>query len=158
MAASAKNPDAELMRREAEVTTAPLDSSPTLDHLHVLVVDDEEDARDLLVTVLEKCGASVRAVGTVAEALDALRERMPDILVSDIGMPGGDGYDLIRKVRELSESRAGSLPAVALTAYADKENRRQALEAGFQIYLSKPVDPGDLAAAISNLIRPADKI
>jgi CheY-like chemotaxis protein len=83
---------------------------------------------------------------------------MPDILVSDIGMPGEDGYDLIRKVRELSESRGGSIPAVALTAYAGKENRRQALEAGFQIYLSKPVDPGDLAAAISNLVRPADKI
>jgi PAS domain S-box-containing protein len=156
-----KNLDAMLMRREDEAdatASTSLDSPPTLDDLRVLVVDDEQDARDLLVAVLERCGASVWAVGTVAEALDALRERRLDILISDIGMPGEDGYDLIRRVRSMPESQGGSLPAVALTAYAGKENRRQALAAGFQLHLSKPVDPGELAAAISSLVRPADKI
>jgi PAS domain S-box-containing protein len=158
MATSAKDVDAELRRRRAGAATASLDTSASLDDLHVLVVDDEQDARELIVTVLERRGASVWAVGSVADALTALRERRPDILVSDIGMPGEDGYELIRRVRELPESQGGSLPAVALTAYAGKENRRQALEAGFQIHLSKPVDPGELASAIASLVRPANKI
>ena len=97
------------------------------------------------------------AVGTVAEA-STLSEAEARHLISDIGMPGEDGYDLIRKVRSMPESQGGSLPAVALTAYAGKENRRQALAEGFQMHLSKPVDPGELAAAISSLVRPADKI
>ena len=117
--------------------TMPHDCPPTLDDLHVLVVDDEQDARELLVTVLERCGAAVVAVATAREALAALGvERKPDILVSDIGMPGEDGYDLIRKVRLLTEEQGGSLPAVALTAYAGEDDRRRALEAGFQIHLS----------------------
>ncbi|MGB7921901.1 MAG: PAS domain S-box protein [Pyrinomonadaceae bacterium] len=158
MAASAKNFDAETRERETTTAHGAPDGQAMLEDLSVLVVDDEQDARDLIATVLERCGASVLAVGTVAEALLALRESRPDILVSDIGMPGEDGYDLIRRVRELPESQGGSLPAVALTAYAGKENRRQALEAGFQIHLSKPVDPGELASAIASLVRPADKI
>jgi PAS domain S-box-containing protein len=160
-AASATNLDAGVMRREggaAPTASTSLECAPVLDDLRVLVVDDEQDARDLIVTVLERCGASVCAVGTVAEALDALRERRIDILISDIGIPGEDGYDLIRRVRSMPESQGGSLPAVALTAYAGKENRKQALAAGFQIHLSKPVDPGELAAAISSLVKPADKI
>ena len=100
---SVKELDAELMQREGGTAADPLECPPTLDDLHVLVVDDEEDARILLRTVLEKCGASVTAVTNVSEAIDALRERKPDILISDIGMPGEDGYDLIRWVRQLRE-------------------------------------------------------
>jgi CheY-like chemotaxis protein len=157
MAVSLEKLNAESLQH-GHTLNAPLECQPTLDDLHVLVVDDEQDARELLVTVLERCGAAVVAVATAKEALAALAKRRPDILVSDIGMPDEDGYDLIRKVRLLTEEQGGSLPAVALTAYAGREDRQRALEAGFQMHLSKPVDPTELAATISNLVRSADKV
>jgi PAS domain S-box-containing protein len=156
--APVKNLDAGLIDGEAVEAAGALDCQTTLDDLYVLVVDDEQDARELLVTVLEKCGASVLAVETVSRALETIRERRPDILVSDIGMPGEDGYDLIRKVRSMPDEQGGSLPALALTAYAGEDNRRQALEAGFQAHLSKPVDPHELAAAIAGLVRQTNKV
>jgi PAS domain S-box-containing protein len=155
--APVKELDAELMQREGG-TIAPPEFSPSLDDLSVLVVDDERDARILLTTMLEKCGASVTAVATVNEAIDALGQCKPDILISDIGMPDEDGYDLIRRVRQLREDQGGSVPAVALTAYAGEENQRQALAAGFQMHLAKPVDPVELATAIFSLIRQTDKV
>jgi CheY-like chemotaxis protein len=139
-------------------TPTPPNCPPLLTDLRVLVVDDEEDARALLLTVLEQCGASVMVVASASEALDALAEYRPDVLVSDIGMSGEDGYDLIRKVRALTEEEGGKLPAVALTAYAGEEDRKQALAAGFEMHLAKPVDPEELAAAISSLARSADKV
>ncbi len=121
-----------------------------LDGLRVLVVDDEPDARRLLVRLLEGVGATVKAAGSAAEALDALAEFRPEMLVSDIGMPGEDGFDLIRQVRSRGH-QARDLPAVALTAFVQKDDQRLALLAGFQVHVSKPADPHDLTAVIASL-------
>lgn len=127
------------------------DYLPSLDGLRVLIVDDEADARHLLTTILGQYGAQVMAAGSVCEALLALQQFHPHILVSDIGMPQEDGYTLIRKVRTLPTDQGGKIPAVALTAYAKAEDRAQALLAGFQLHVSKPVNPTELAAVVANL-------
>ena len=119
--------------------------------LRVMIVEDEEDTRELLVTALEQCGADVAAFATVAEALDAFELRSPDVLLSDLGVPGEDGYSLIRKVRSRPASLGGDVPAAALTAYVRAEDRRQALAAGFQAHLAKPIDPSDLVATVARL-------
>ncbi|HEX8494936.1 MAG TPA: ATP-binding protein [Pyrinomonadaceae bacterium] len=126
--------------------------SAILDGLRVLVVDDEPDARELLTVVLESQGASVRAVGSAAEALDLIELLKPDVMVSDIGMPNDDGYSLMRKVRTLSADEGGATPAVALTAYAGDDARQMTLAAGFQIHLAKPIDPTELLTAIASLV------
>ncbi|HVR95847.1 MAG TPA: response regulator [Thermoanaerobaculia bacterium] len=126
-------------------------SLPPLDGLHVLVMDDEVDTRDLVSTALIHSGARVTAVSSVAEALDALDRLRLDVLVSDIGMPGEDGYSLMRKVRAREPERGGLMPALALTAYARAEDRTQALAAGFQMHVAKPVDPAALIAAVASL-------
>jgi PAS domain S-box-containing protein len=128
------------------------DCQPELAGLRVLVVDDEPDARELLTTVLEQCSAEVLTVGTAAETLEKIGEFKPHILVSDIGLPGVDGYDLIRQVRAKEKSEnARRIPAVALTAYARADDRMKALAAGFQMHVSKPVEPAELAAVIASL-------
>ncbi|MEI1375127.1 ATP-binding protein [Nostoc sp. UHCC 0926] len=124
---------------------------PRLDDLRVLIVDDEADARHLLTTILGQYGAQVIAAASACEALLALQQFHPHILVSDIGMPQEDGYTLIRQVRALPKDQGGRIPAVALTAYARPEDRTQALLAGFQLYVPKPVNPGELAAVVANL-------
>jgi CheY-like chemotaxis protein len=117
-------------------------------------VDDEPDARDLLVAVLEQEGARVTAVGSAAAALEALsREPRPDILLSDIAMPHEDGYMLIRRIRALPPDDGGLIPAVAVTAYARAEDRRVALTAGFQAHLTKPVRPIELTTIVGSLAR-----
>jgi two-component system CheB/CheR fusion protein len=122
-----------------------------LDGLRVLVADDEVDARDALVTVLERYGAKVTAAASAAEAMEALRRGVPDVLVSDIGMPGEDGYELMRKVRKLAPEEGGRLPALALTAYAGDDDRSQASLAGYQAYLTKPVSPAELVATVARM-------
>jgi signal transduction histidine kinase/ActR/RegA family two-component response regulator len=129
----------------------PLDSLPELDGLRVLVVDDEADARELLTTILRQYKVEVAAVASAGEALEALQRLKPNVLVSDIGMPGEDGYALIRKVRALDIEQGGQIPAVALTAYARAEDRIRALAAGFQLHIPKPVNPEELAAVVANL-------
>ena len=124
---------------------------PRLDDLRVLIVDDEADARHLLTTILGQYGAQVIAAASAYEALLALQQFHPHILVSDIGMPQEDGYTLIRQVRALPKDQGGRIPAVALTAYARAEDRTQALLAGFQLHVPKPVNAGELAAVIANL-------
>lgn len=124
---------------------------PTLNGLRVLVVEDEPDTRQLLITVLGEYGAQVMAVTSAFEAINALPQFHPDILVSDIGMPQEDGYALIRQLRALSQEQGGRIPAVALTAYARAEDRTKALLAGFQLHVPKPVNPTELAAVIANL-------
>lgn len=124
---------------------------PKLDDLRVLIVDDEADARHLLTTILGQYGAQVMAAPSASDALLALQEFRPHILVSDIGMPQEDGYTLIRQIRALPADQGGRIPAVALTAYARAEDRTQALLAGFQLHVPKPVNPGELAAVIANL-------
>jgi CheY-like chemotaxis protein len=106
---------------------AQLAELPRLDGVHVLVVDDERDARELLTTVLMQSGAEVTAVATVAEALEKLRLVKPDLLVSDIAMPNEDGYSLIRKVRSLGKAQGGRIPAIALTAHARSSDRMRVL-------------------------------
>jgi PAS domain S-box-containing protein len=123
---------------------------PELNKLRVLVVEDEEDAREMLVTVLRQCGAEVAAAASVREAMEEFERVRPDVLVSDIGMPDEDGYQLIRKIRALPDDRGGRTPAVALTAYARAEDRIRSLLAGFQVHVAKPVDVNELIAVIAS--------
>jgi signal transduction histidine kinase/CheY-like chemotaxis protein len=124
-----------------------------LDGLRVLVVDDETDAREVVGLVLRERGAEVQLAGSVLEALDLLRGRSFDVLVSDLAMPGSDGYDLIRAVRSGGASRASMIPAVALTAYTGQEVRERAIAAGFVAHATKPLDPDDLVDLIAKLPR-----
>jgi signal transduction histidine kinase/ActR/RegA family two-component response regulator len=120
--------------------------------LKLLVVDDESDTRELLATVLENEGALVIAVASASEALDVLGPDSPDILISDIAMPGENGYVLLEKLRQLEQSQGRTpMPAIALTAYARDEDRKLAMEAGFQLHLSKPIDSEKLLTAISEI-------
>ncbi len=125
--------------------------------LSVMIVDDERDAREVLVAMLELRGAEVIAASSAAEAVEALAHAtnvsMPDVLVSDIGMPGEDGFDLISKIRAMGPEHGGTIPAIALTAYARAEDRRRVLEAGFQRHVAKPVEPSSLAGAVASLAR-----
>jgi signal transduction histidine kinase/DNA-binding response OmpR family regulator len=123
----------------------------TLEGLRVLVVEDEADTRELIAFTLSRCGVEVRTSGTADDALRILAEWAPEVLLSDIGLPGMDGYAFIRKVRELSPDSAGRIPAAALTAYAGGEDRLRALAAGFQTHLAKPLDPSELIAVVAKL-------
>jgi signal transduction histidine kinase/ActR/RegA family two-component response regulator len=118
----------------------------------VLVVDDEEDARDLIARVLVECRAEVVTAGTAEETLAAVERVRPHVLVSDIGMPHVDGYQLLRLVRGLGLARGGGLPAIALTAFARSEDRTRALHAGFLVHVSKPVEPAELMAAVASVV------
>src|SRR6185369_15959257 len=135
-------------------TTTALRPDPcALDGINVLLVEDEPDTRDLLTTILQECGARVVAVDSVGEALNALQRELPNVLLSDIGMSGENGYDLIKQIRELPAEQGGTVPAVALTAYAGPLDRRRALIAGFHVHLAKPVEPDELLAVIGSLGR-----
>ena len=138
---------------QPQVTSEPQMCALSLEGLRVLVVDDEADARELLTTILTQYGAKVTAVATAGEALETIQKSQLDVLVSDIGMPGEDGYTLIRKIRAIDPNQGGKIPAVALTAYAGVQDQRQTLSAGFQIHLPKPVNPSQLATAIANLAK-----
>ncbi|HEX2223088.1 MAG TPA: response regulator [Thermoanaerobaculia bacterium] len=127
------------------------DDASLLGGIHVLVVEDEEDTRELITTALESCGAEVTAADSVTTALEALDRRVPDVLVSDIGMPGEDGYSLIRRVRSRQADQGSELPAAALTAYARAEDKLRALAAGFNTHLPKPLDPGELVQTVAEL-------
>ncbi|MBD1834129.1 response regulator [Cyanobacteria bacterium FACHB-472] len=128
-----------------------IQNSKLLDGLQVLSVDDDPDTLDLLVMILEGEGAKVTAVSCVDEALQALEKFQPDVLVSDIGMPKANGYDLIRQIRLKEKGQGDMLKAIALTAYGRQEDKIQALSAGFQMYLPKPIDPDILVNAIASL-------
>ncbi len=127
------------------------ESEPSLDGLRVLVVDDERDAREFVAAALMVRGAEVVSLGSAVEALAEMERRPFDLLLSDIGMPEMDGYWLIDKVRRLPVQRGGKIPAVALTAYAGIEDRRQVLLAGYQLHISKPVEPGELTSMVASL-------
>ncbi len=139
----------------AQVTTDASPADPptsSVQGIRLLVVDDEADARDLLQTLLEMYGMIVEAAASAAEALERLKEFRPDAIISDIGMPDEDGYKLIRKIRTLTEEDTKNIPAIALTAFARKEDRMQALVAGFNAHLTKPVEPATLVAMIADLV------
>jgi PAS domain S-box-containing protein len=122
-----------------------------LEGLRVLAVDDEADTRQLLIEVLSRCGAQVRTAASAGEALEVLRVWLPDVLLSDIGMPEGDGYALIEQVRALPCEQGGEIPAAALTAYAGAEDRARVLSSGYQVHLTKPVEPEGLSAVVAKL-------
>jgi CheY-like chemotaxis protein len=121
----------------------------TLRGIRVLVVDDEPDARALIRRVLRQCEAEVAMASSVAEALALIDHFRPEVLVSDIGMPDRDGYELIREVRARYSSK--EMPAAALTAFARADDRRRAMLAGFQTHITKPVDPNELLAVVASL-------
>jgi signal transduction histidine kinase len=150
-----RNADAGLRIDEAHVAShhpSPVarHSSP-LSGLHVLVVDDDEDTRELMAAVLGRAGARVTRAATAAEAFDAVVRLRPDVLLADIGMPVEDGYTLISRVRALGREADGNVPAAALTAYARPEDRARALSAGYQLHIAKPSDPAALVSAVARL-------
>ena len=128
-----------------------------LEGVRLLVVEDDQDSRDMLVMVFEHSGASVSAVASAEEAMEVLKRATPDVLVSDIGLSGEDGHELIRRVRALEAERGGRIPALALTAYSGPEARGKALAAGFDLQVSKPVVPAELVAQAALLAGPRDK-
>lgn len=129
-----------------------------LSGLKVLVVDDEADARDLLRRVLTDCNAIVFSAGTADEALLLVEREKPDVLISDIGMPNVDGFELLRRIRALGQARGGDVPAIAFTAFARSEDRTRALRAGFQTHVSKPVEPSELVATVASVAGRAAKL
>lgn len=130
---------------------ASFDTPPSLQGVRVLIVDDEIDTREYLQVVLEQCEAQVVAVNCAKDAITAICQFKPDVMVSDIGMPEEDGYSLIRRVRALSAEDGGKIPAVALTAYARTEDRTRAIASGFQMHIPKPVEPAELATVVASL-------
>ena len=145
-------PDAERRRSGAGAGIAISDETcAKMKGIRILVVDDEADARLLVKRFLEDCEAKVTIAASAEQALELLVKSRPDVLVSDIGMPGEDGYSLIRRVRALPPESGGAVPAIALTAYARPEDRVNAILAGFHHHVTKPVEPAELIAMIANL-------
>ncbi|BDG08040.1 hybrid sensor histidine kinase/response regulator [Anaeromyxobacter paludicola] len=144
-------------RPRAEAARPALRAAPepgvpaALGGLRVLIVDDDPDTLEVVRQLLEQAGAVVSAARDVEGALRLLAQDRPDVLVSDIGMPGEDGYSLIRRVRALPPERGGAIPAAALTAFTQTEHRQEALGAGYQLYLAKPIGPAELADAVARL-------
>jgi signal transduction histidine kinase/ActR/RegA family two-component response regulator len=134
-------------------TLAPLKGLRSLAGIRVMAVDDEEDALGLLRVVLEAAGAEVFAIASAPDALKRLADLRPDVIVVDLGMPQIDGFEFIERVRTSSDGHIRDIPAAALTAFARSEDRTKALERGFEMHLAKPVEPGELVAAIATLVR-----
>ncbi|HEX4341592.1 MAG TPA: ATP-binding protein [Polyangiaceae bacterium] len=132
--------------------SAPFDCPPELEELRVLVVDDEEDARELLVAILSRCGARVTTAASVGEAIAAFEAARFSVVLSDLGMPDEDGYSLIKKLRALPLDQGGRTPVIALTAYARAEDRMRVLRAGFNTHVSKPLEPSELLAVIASVV------
>ncbi len=121
--------------------------------VRVLLVEDEPDSREVLAFILEDCGAEVATAASVREAMEIFDRAQPSVVVSDISMPEEDGYGLIKRVRDRSPDDGGTVPAVAVTAFRYEHNRDRCLSAGFQEYLSKPVDPDVLCNAVCTVTR-----
>lgn len=150
---TAGGPGSPTERAVSRTVPASHDALPRLDGVSVLVVDDEPDVRHLLAMLLETTGATVEAAGSYAEALVAVRERRFDVWVCDLGMPAGDGYQLVRALRVRSAAEGGSTPAIALTGRTGGQDHTRALLAGFQAYLTKPIDARQLIENIRGLVR-----
>ena len=133
--------------------TEPLGRLGDLHDVRIVAVDDEEDSLTLLKTVLESAGADVTAVTSPQQALATIREIRPDVAILDLGMPEIDGYELIRRIRSSPDDAVRETPAAALTAFARAEDRTRALQCGFEMHLSKPVDPAELVASVATLVR-----
>jgi len=145
-----------LIRRpdRSEMPSSELPKVDLSDHF-VLVVDDDETTRDLMVTLLSQCGAQARAVGNAREALQEFEAAVPGLVVADIGMPGEDGLSMMRRIRQRSPARGGLVRAIAISAYARPEDRQAALAAGYDDFLAKPAMPADVVRAVDRwLARP----
>ena len=145
----------EIVQRISSPDSINYEETPDLTGVSVLVVDDEEDARNLLKTVLSRAGATVRTAKSAKSALETIREETPTVLVSDVGMPSEDGYALIRALRALPPAEGGTIPAVALTAYSRTEDRIRSLSSGFQMHLAKPADGLELIMVVASLAQSA---
>ena len=128
-------------------------TTAVLTGVHVLAVDDDHDALLMLQQILESAGATVETVGSAAQALDKLANDRPDVMITDLGMPVIDGFELIERVRRSPDPNVRDIPAAALTAYARSEDRARALRSGFGLHLAKPIDPAELVAAVGALAR-----
>ena len=129
--------------------------TPTLQGLDVLLVEDDREASEMMIVVLSDRGANVRTAGDYDTALAAVQQAWPDVLISDIGLPGRDGYELVRRVRQIESGKPGPrLPVIALTAFARPEDQRKTMDAGFDLHLSKPLKPHLLLEAIASAVRP----
>jgi PAS domain S-box-containing protein len=147
--------------RGAAPTPAPPTSEMTvrdLSRVNILVVDDDRDARELMARILTDCHATVRTAASAREAFVMLRAAPPDLLITDLGMPEVDGFELLSWVRGLGREGGGNVPAIALTAFARSEDRLRALEAGFSAHISKPVEPSELIATVASLVGPASPL
>jgi len=127
-----------------------------LDGVHVLLVEDDDDSRKLLQTMLRRYGARVTSTKSAAEALEVFQGELPDVMISDIGMPDQDGYELVRRLRSLPVEKGGATPAIALTGYASRKDRERALGSGYQKHMAKPIEQAELIAAIGALVGRGD--
>ncbi|HEU4509321.1 MAG TPA: response regulator, partial [Pyrinomonadaceae bacterium] len=142
---------AEERRREVERRRS-RSGAIRLDGIHILLVEDDDDSRKLLGTMLKRYGARVTSTKSAAEALNVFADEPPDLMVSDIGMPDEDGYQLMRKIRARPKEQGGLAPAIALTGYASRKDRERALDAGYQQHMAKPIEQTELIAAIAALV------
>ena len=142
-------------RRAGALSGMRFDMPEALRGLRVLTVDDEPDAREIVSAVLAACGSIVVAAASVDDAMIAFERERPDVVLSDIGMPDADGYELIRRIRSRTRGEGGATPAACLTGYASAEDRRRALLAGFTMHVGKPIDPEELVAVVASLARMA---
>lgn len=141
----------ERIQQSISDVAARLDPLDDLSGINVLVVDDDIDTCELMDSLLTQCGAAVTTVKSASDAIEFLRRHVPDVIISDVGMPGVDGYEFIRKVRSLPPERGGKIPAVALTAYARGEDRLRALRAGYQMHVAKPIEVAELLTIVASL-------
>ena len=140
-------------RREVERRRNVTGEKVRLDGIHVLVVEDDDDSRKLLGTMLKQQGAQVSSAASAKDAFSLFCEKLPDVVISDLGMPDEDGYELIQKIRALSQQAGGTTPAIALTGYATRKDRERSLASGYQLHIAKPIEQSELISAISALIK-----
>jgi PAS domain S-box-containing protein len=143
---------AEQRRKEVERRRSLTGRKVRLDGIHVLLVEDDDDSRKLLGIMLKQHGAQVSSAASAKDAFSLFCEKLPDVVISDIGMPDEDGYELIQKIRALSEKAGGLTPAIALTGYATRKDRERSLSSGYQLHIAKPVEQSELVSAVSSLL------
>jgi PAS domain S-box-containing protein len=148
-----RRPSADELRFDSSTAASGAGALPSLTGLRLLAVDDEDDAREVVSAILRDAGAEVAVASNVTQALDLFETWGPDLLIADIGMPGEDGYDLIRKVRARSSDRRGQIPAIALTALARTQDRLKVLSTGYQMHVPKPIEPIELVTVVASLAR-----
>ncbi|MEA5495843.1 ATP-binding response regulator [Limnoraphis robusta] len=141
----------QVMQSDGDQPDKLIDNGLSLQDVKIMVVEDQADARELIRLILEQQGAQVIEASSSKQALEIIKESIPDVLISDIGMPDEDGYSFLKKVRSLPQDQGGNIPALALTAYTKEEDRQQAIAAGFQMHLGKPLDITELVQAVFQL-------